>query len=234
MRESRARSDGVALNDKPMIVWLPCALDDHILKPMSSENPAIDAAACLTPAMAIAVLVASYREFSSFLEQQVGSSAVSEDILKDAFVHGMHKLDTSRPDESTLTWFYRLLRSAVIEQPRYADAFGGKLGAFRAELEQRIEPSANLQAAIRRCLGALASTLEPEHAAALRSVDLGGRTVSELAGQTSVAAPAAKLLVDAARAALRRQVVSACGTCIVHGCWNCTCGSGFAGYGHAR
>ncbi len=201
---------------------------------MSSSNPAIDAAACLTPAMVIAVLVENYREFSRFLEQQVGSSAVSEDILKDAFVHGMHKLDASRPDESTLSWFYRLLRSAVIEQPRYADAFDGKLGLFRAELEQRIEPSADLQGAIRRCLGALAGTLEAEHAAALLSVDLGGHSVSDFAGHIGASAQVAQLRVDAARAALRRQVVSACGTCIVHGCWNCTCGSGFAGYGHAR
>jgi RNA polymerase sigma-70 factor (ECF subfamily) len=201
---------------------------------MSSSNPALDTAACLTPAMVSAVLVANYSEFSRFLEQQVGSGAVSEDILKDAFVHGMHKLDASRPDETTLSWFYRLLRSAVIEQPRYADAFDGKLGAFRAELEQRIEPSADLQAAIRRCLGALAATLEPDHAAALLSIDLGGLTVNDFAGRAGVPAQAAQLRVDAARAALRRQVVSACGTCIVHGCWNCTCGSGLAGYGHSR
>lgn len=201
---------------------------------MSPSTPALDAAVGLTPATVITVMVANYREFSRFLDQQVGSSAVSEDILKDAFVRGMHKPDTSRPDESTSSWFYRLLRSAVIEQPRYADAFDGKLGVFRAELEQKIEPTAELQAAIRRCLAALAATLEPDHDAALRSVDLGGMSVSAYADHAGMPAQAAQLRVDAARAALRRQVVSACRTCIVHGCWNCTCGSGFAGYGHAR
>lgn len=200
---------------------------------MSSSTPAHDAAASLKPSV-VSVLVANYREFSRFLDQQVGSSAVSEDILKGAFVHSMHKLDTVRPDEPTSIWFYRLLRSAVIEQPRYADAFDGKLGAFRAELEQKIEPAAELHAAIRRCLAALAATLEPDHAAALLSVDLGGMSISDFADQADTATDVAQLRVDAARAALRRQVVSACGTCIVHGCWNCTCGSGFSGYGHAR
>jgi RNA polymerase sigma-70 factor (ECF subfamily) len=201
---------------------------------MSSSTPALDAPARLTPTMVIGVLVANYREFSRFLDQQVGSSAVSEDILKDAFVRSMHKLDTAHPDEPTAIWFYRLLRSAVIEQPRYADAFDGKLGAFRAELEQKIEPAAELHAAIRRCLAALAGTLEPDHADALLSVDLGGMSIGDFAQHTGIGAQAAQLRVSTARAALRRQVVSACGTCIVHGCWNCTCGSGISGYGHAR
>jgi RNA polymerase sigma-70 factor (ECF subfamily) len=201
---------------------------------MAAEISELQADAGLANAMMVRVLVESYRGFSAFLEQQVGSGGVSVEILQDAFVRGMHKLDTVHSNESTVDWFYRLLRSAVIDQPKYSGSFDHKFTAFRIELEANPSASGALQRAIHGCLDELAATLEQEQAVTVRSVELGGIGIAAFAEQAGIAADVAEARVSLARAALRRQVVSACGTCTVHGCWNCTCGSGIAGYGHVK
>jgi DNA-directed RNA polymerase specialized sigma24 family protein len=48
----------------------------------------------------------------------VKSRALAEDILQDAFVRGVNKLDTLRSDESAIAWFYRVLRNAIIDHRR--------------------------------------------------------------------------------------------------------------------
>lgn len=57
---------------------------------------------------AAALLVANHRQFLAFLEKRVGGRAIAEDILQDAFVRGMAKLDGLRNEESAVAWFYRL------------------------------------------------------------------------------------------------------------------------------
>jgi DNA-directed RNA polymerase specialized sigma24 family protein len=187
----------------------------------------------LSPARVADVLVANYRQFASFLENEVGSRAVSEEILQDAFGRGAHNLGAFHAHESAVAWFYRLLRNAVIEQPR-AGSSEHKLTAFRTGIEQRPEPSLELLDAIRRYVAELTNILEPEHAAALRSVELGGTSIDDFAAAAGISPRLALVRVSDARAALRRRVVSSCGICAVHGRWNCTCGSGFMGYGQAQ
>jgi RNA polymerase sigma-70 factor (ECF subfamily) len=201
---------------------------------MAAEISELGAEAGLANASMVRVLVESYSGFSAFLEQQVGSRGVSVEILRDAFVHGMHKLDTVHSNESTVDWFYRLLRSAVIDQPKYSGSFDHKLTAFRIEIEQNPSASGALARAIHDCIGGLAATLEHEQAGMVRHIELDGIDIGAFAEQAGIAAAVAEARLSIARAALRRQVVSACGTCTVHGVWNCTCGSGIAGYGHVK
>jgi DNA-directed RNA polymerase specialized sigma24 family protein len=201
---------------------------------MAAEISELGADAGLANAMMARVLVESYSGFSAFLEQQVGSRAVSVEILQDAFVRGMHKLDTVYSNESTVDWFYRLLRSSVIDQPKYSGSFDHKLTAFRVEIEQNPSASGALARAIHDCIGGLAATLDQEQAIIVRSIELEGIGIGAFAEQAGIAAAVAEARLSLARAALRRQVVSACGTCTVHGVWNCNCGSGIAGYGHVK
>lgn len=201
---------------------------------MAVEISELEAKAGLAHTMMVDVLVESYRGFSAFLEQQVASRGVSVEILQDAFVRGMRKLDTAHSHESTVDWFYRLLRSAVIDQPRHSGSYDHKLTAFRSEIEQSPAASGALLGAIHDCIDGLLATLEQEQAVALRSVELGGMGIDAFAQQAGISVDVAEARLSSARAALRRQVVSACGTCTVHGCWHCTCGSGIAGYGHVK
>lgn len=172
-----------------------------------------------------AVLVANHQQFLGFLERRVGDRALAEDILQDAFVRGMQKLDTLNADESAVAWFYRVLRNAVIDHRRRRGATERKLAAFGAEVERSAEADGELRGAICRCVGELASTLKSEYADALHSVEVGGVPVKEYAARLGITASNAGVRVFRAREALRKQVQRSCGSCAEHGCLDCTCGS---------
>jgi RNA polymerase sigma-70 factor (ECF subfamily) len=174
----------------------------------------------------VATLVANHRDFLAFLERRVGSRALAEDILQDAFVRGIPKLEGLRSDESAVGWFYRVLRNAVVDHQRRRGAAERKLAAFGAEVEATHDPEPELRGAICRCVGQLAGTLKPEYAEALQRVEVEGDRVTEYAARAGITPSNAGVRVFRARKALLEQVKRSCGSCADHGCLNCTCGSG--------
>ncbi|HRB18277.1 MAG TPA: sigma factor-like helix-turn-helix DNA-binding protein, partial [Nitrospira sp.] len=74
-----------------------------------------------------------------------------------------------------------------------------------------------------RCVSGLLETLKPEYREALRIVDLEEGKLKDLAQQSGITAENAAVRVHRARAALRRRIEQACGTCSVHGCLDCSC-----------
>jgi RNA polymerase sigma-70 factor (ECF subfamily) len=192
---------------------------------MSADPSALDANVRHAAATRLS---ANVREFSSFLEQQVGSRAASEDILRDAFALGNR--ETPQAGEPIRDWFYRLLRNAVLEQPRHAASLEGKLALFRSELEQKIEPSSAVGGAIDRYVGVIAATLDPEHSELLRRVELAGEALADYAQGAGLSSSSAEQRLALARTDLYRQVVSSFGTCSAHGAYNCTCGTSRGDY----
>jgi RNA polymerase sigma-70 factor (ECF subfamily) len=172
-----------------------------------------------------ALLVANHREFLAFVEKRVGSRAVAEDILQDAFVRGVSKLDSVHDDESVVAWFYRLLRNAVIDHYRRRGSAARTLEAFAAELETHVEPPAPLKDAVCQCVKRLSTTLKPEYADALQRIEVEGVAVKDYASETGISAGNAAVRVFRAREALRQQVKRSCGSCAEHGCLDCTCGT---------
>jgi hypothetical protein len=63
----------------------------------------------------------------------------------------------------------------------------------------------------------------PNIAKALQIVDLEEGKLKDLAQQSGITAENAAVRVHRARAALRRRIEQACGTCSVHGCLDCSC-----------
>lgn len=178
----------------------------------------------------VATLVANHRQFLAFVERRVGSRALAEDILQDAFVRGMDRLDGLRSDESAVGWFYRVLRNAVVDHQRRRGATERKLAAFGAELESTgsgAEPE--LKGAICRCVAELAATLKPEYAEVLRRVEVEGARVADYAASAGLTASNAGVRIFRARRALLEQVKRACGSCAEHGCLDCTCGADSSG-----
>jgi RNA polymerase sigma-70 factor (ECF subfamily) len=176
------------------------------------------------PAPAVVqVLVENHRQFLAFLERRVGSRAMAEDILQEAFVRSMGKLDTLRSDESAVAWFYRLLRNAIIDQRRRNGAAERKLSAFQQQVVLHSEPEAELTRAICHCVGELATTLKDEYADALKAIEVDGLTVKAFAERANITPSNAGVRIFRAREALRKQVVRSCGTCADHGCLDCTC-----------
>jgi RNA polymerase sigma factor (sigma-70 family) len=184
------------------------------------------------PADVIRVLVDNHRQFLGFLEKRVGNRATAEDILQDAFVKGVGRIESLRSDESAIAWFYRLLRNAIIDHKRRAGAADRKLAAFGQELEAHVEPDLEMHGAICACVTELAATLKEEYAEALRTVEVDGVAVKDYAEQVNITKTNAGVRVHRAREALRKQVIRSCGTCADHGCLNCTCAKGPSGCGH--
>lgn len=169
-------------------------------------------------------LVENHREFLRFLERRVGSRAVAEDILQEAFVQSLDKLHTLREDESAVAWFYRTLRNAVIDHHRRRAASDRALERFAGELADAEEPAKEMREVACECIVRLAETLKPEYAEALKKIEIEGVGVKELGEQLGISANNAGVRIHRAREALRKQVAVSCGTCAEHGCLNCTCG----------
>jgi RNA polymerase sigma factor (sigma-70 family) len=176
-----------------------------------------------TPEVA-AIFVANHRDFLAFLERRVGSKAIAEDILQEAFVRGMGRVRTD-DKESVIAWFYRTLRNAAIDYHRRHKTASKALDAFVAETDEKIEADAELHTAVCQCVGRLADTLKPSYAEALKRIEVDGLTVKDYAEEAGISPSNAAVRVFRAREALRGQVSRSCGTCAEHGCLDCTCGS---------
>lgn len=172
----------------------------------------------------IASLVQGHREFLGFLERRVGSRQVAEDILQEAFVRGISRLESLRSDESATAWFYRMLRNAVVDHYRRRGSSERAMSALAAEFDEAVEPDIEARGAVCQCVRALAGTLKPEYAAALTRVEVDGLSVQDFAEEASITPNNAAVRLFRARDALRKQVKVACGTCADHGCLDCSCG----------
>jgi RNA polymerase sigma-70 factor (ECF subfamily) len=171
---------------------------------------------------AVAHLVKGHREFLAFLERRVESRAVAEDILQAAFTRGLERGGDVQ-DEKVIAWFYRVLRNAVIDHYRQRSTTARAMEAWGREFPDVQEPEAELRREICHCVSGLLQTLKPEYRDALRIVDLEEGKLKDLAQQSGITPENAAVRVHRARAALRRRIEQACGTCSVHGCLDCSC-----------
>jgi RNA polymerase sigma-70 factor (ECF subfamily) len=183
-----------------------------------------DASEVPLSAATVEKLVGNHRDFLRFLERRVGNRALAEDLLQEAFVKGIERAGSIRDGESAVAWFYRTLRNAVIDHRRRDDVAGRALEAFAKELETAEAPAIEMKDAVCACVKALAETLKPEYADALRRIEIEGTSVKDYASELHIDAGNAAVRVHRARAALRARVKASCGTCAEHGCVDCTCG----------
>jgi RNA polymerase sigma factor (sigma-70 family) len=171
------------------------------------------------------VLLENHARFLAFLERRVGSREVAEDILQEAFVTSLDRAGSLESSESAITWFYRVLRNALIDHFRRQDSRGRALERLAVETEGETGVDRDLEAVACECVLSLLDTLKPEYAGAIRRVDLDGISVRSYGEEAGITAGNAGVRLHRAREALRRQLVRCCGTCLSHGCFDCQCGS---------
>ena len=130
-----------------------------------------------------------------------------------------------RDGESAVAWFYRLLRNALADHWR-------KRAADRRAIERRARetketadaPDPALEGAVCKCVNGLVPLLKPDFAVLIGKVDLGGEEVASAGRDLGLSAGNARVRLHRARAALRKELARACGTCADHGCMDCSCG----------
>jgi RNA polymerase sigma-70 factor (ECF subfamily) len=167
-------------------------------------------------------LVANHRRFLAFVERRLGNRALAEEIVQDAFVRGLDRGGAVR--DSVVGWFYTVLRNAVIDHQRRQAVANRRLDQLASELASSEGADDELTSMACGCVTALADTLKPAYADALRRIEVDGVAVKDYADQRGISANSAGVRIFRAREALRRQVARACGTCADHGCFECTCG----------
>ncbi|WP_240475306.1 RNA polymerase sigma factor [Vulgatibacter incomptus] len=164
--------------------------------------------------------------FLRFVERRVGSKALAEEILQDAYVKSLTSAGSVRDDESITAWFYRLLRNAIIDGQRRRGVESRSLERIAVEPgEAEPLPDAALMDAVCSCVGALVDTLKPEYAAAIRRVEVEGSAVGAFAEEAGITPNNARVRLHRAREALRRAVTEYCGSCAGGGCRDCSCQS---------
>lgn len=176
-----------------------------------------------------AVVESLHREnarFLAFIERRVGSRALAEEILQDAYVRGLTHGDSLREDESVTAWFYRILRNAIVDRHRRRGVEERGLQVVANESETTTPAiDEELMSAVCACVGKLVDSLKPEYQEAIRRVDLEGASVSAFAEASEVTPTNARVRVHRAREALRKKVSEFCGSCASEGCRDCGCGS---------
>ena len=181
-----------------------CTADGMHDETRGAEDP-------VTPQVA-EVLVANHRDFLRFVERRIGSRALAEEIVQDAFVRSL-----DRGDEN------RVLRNAVIDYQRRQTVADRRLDQFAAELDASGEADEELAKIACACVLKLADTLKPEYSDALRRIEVDQVAVKDYADANGISPNNAGVRIFRAREALRKQVARSCGTCAEHGCLDCTC-----------
>jgi RNA polymerase sigma-70 factor (ECF subfamily) len=163
-------------------------------------------------------LVALKADFLRFVRARTRSEADAEELLQAAYVKATEKISSVRDGESTVAWFYRLLRNAIVDsgrERRRAEA------APADPAPEATDP--DLHRAVCSCVNDLVPTLKPDWATLVRRVDLEGASVPEVARDEGITPNAAAVRLHRARGALRDKLLVVCGACARHGCLDCGC-----------
>src|SRR5262245_26037954 len=132
------------------------------------------------------VLADNHREFLRFLERRLGRRDLAEDILQEAFVRGLDKIETLRDGEAAIPWFYRALRNATVDYFRRTKSADRALAQCAEEIETAEDPPETIRGEVCRCVARLADALKPEYAAALRRIEVDGISVARFAEEQGI------------------------------------------------
>lgn len=167
--------------------------------------------------------------FIAFLARRLGSEAAAEELLHAAYLRALESAPDAADEEGAVRWFYRVLRNALVDSQRRAQAERRALGSEAAGAGSSWDPEWEQTAC--QCVHAVIPTLKREYGEIVRQVDLDGRSVTEVARAERLSASNASVRLHRARRALRRSLEQVCGACAEHGCLDCSCGDlGRLGY----
>lgn len=166
-------------------------------------------------------LAQRHGRFLQFLRNRVGDVATAEDILQAAYLKAIERGAQLRETESSVAWFYRILRNAIADHYRQQAARSRAMDQWAAEWQEGYVPET--QPEICACIQEAVRGLKPEYRAAIEQVDLGGQSVESFARALGTTANNASVRLHRARKAVAKQITAICGLCCTHLCADCTC-----------
>jgi RNA polymerase sigma factor (sigma-70 family) len=167
-------------------------------------------------------LLARRGEFLSFLASRLGSATEAEEVLQAAYVKGLKSLEQVTDESGIVPWFYRVLRSSLIDHMRRKAADARRNEAAAAEGEP-LEKDPELEKAVCQCVKALVPELKPEYGTIVTLVDIEEKPVAQAASELGLTPNNASVRLHRARESLKKSLLSTCGACARHGCVDCSC-----------
>lgn len=172
-------------------------------------------------------LLAEESAFRAFLRKRLSDDALVEDLLQQSLVKAVERGHELNNRDSAVSWFYRILRNAVVDYYRSHAADRRKVESLLDELvtsgEDKMPGLDEVRPALCACLAPLVSQLRPAYAELIRRIDLEGESPAAVAKELRVTANNLNVRLHRARQALRTTLEDTCGICTKHGCLNCTC-----------
>ena len=179
------------------------------------------------PGATLATLLRGKQKFLTFVEKRVGSRAVAEDILQDAFVRSLERADELdrelKTNERATAWFFRVLRNAVIDHYRHQAVELRANHQWGEDWERSAELSDEEHHEVCGCFKEFLDLLKPDYRRAIEAVELGGVSLREFGAAQGISLNNAAVRVHRARQSLRQHIEQACSTCAEHGCLDCDC-----------
>ncbi|HZC23442.1 MAG TPA: sigma-70 family RNA polymerase sigma factor [Candidatus Binatia bacterium] len=166
-------------------------------------------------------VTAQREKFLGFVASRVEDRTTAEDILQSAYLKAVERGSDIRDGESTVAWFYRILRNAVVDHYRRRASRAKVHAAFAAEMPEAYEPK--IKATVCECIGSVIEDLKPEYRSAIEQVDLGETPVEAFAQSEQISANNASVRLFRARKAVAKHLKTVCGACAEHKCLDCTC-----------
>jgi RNA polymerase sigma factor (sigma-70 family) len=165
-------------------------------------------------------LVRNLDAFYAFVQKRVSDPGIARELVHDAMLKAIQR-EYQINEETIVSWFYRVLRNAVVDFYRARGARDRSIQKIAAEFPE--EAGSETETELCRCINHLLPALKPADAELLRDVDLKGRKLADFARSKGKSENATRVKLHRAREKLRHALELTCRTCATHGCLDCEC-----------
>ena len=159
--------------------------------------------------------------FIGFARSRSGDPELAADLVQECLMKALKSDNVPVEAEGAVTWFYRVLRHALIDAHRRRTTREQALEKLAHELPEAASPED--EKALCQCVMKLLPALPPADAELLRVIDLESGSVTALAQATDQRVNTLNVRLLRARRKLREQVERTCRACATHGCLDCDC-----------
>ena len=157
-------------------------------------------------------ILAHRHVFKAFLTSRLGNEADAEDLLQNGLVKALQRADEVKEGEKAISWFYQVLRNALVDFVRSRAATARRDDAWATDaLGLTGDPEVERQ--ICACFEKMLPALRPTHAELIRRVELQGEPVARAANALGITANHASVALHRARRELRARLVDFCCDC---------------------
>lgn len=162
-------------------------------------------------------------EFLGYLRKQGVPEDQAEDVFQSALERGLEPWRSLPAPDAAVSWFYSVLRNAVVDRARRLSAAGRALDRYAHEVSDVDEPAEWRR--VCGCTRSVLQSLKQEYAQLIEWVDVDGVSVEEAAARSGITANNAYVRLHRARKALRERLEAQCGKCATGGgrCSDCYC-----------